>query len=391
MGNSYQDRWEVLDEIGSGGQGIVYLVRDLNKIGDAKAFDEEIRNAVMGISLGLKSEKAVEVRRFREIVNKIVDAESPRHRAALKVLHGEGKARDALRAEPRIRREIEAMQSLDHPGLLKLLDANAEDCWFVAEYHQNGTIEQNRGRTAGNLAASLDLIRPLVVGVSKIHDSGMIHRDIKPNNVFVADDGRLVLGDFGLVFYEDPDRTRISETYENVGSRDWMPPWAFGRRIDELSPAFDVFALGKLLWAMLSGKQLLNLWYFDEPKFDVESLFPSDPAMRHANSIFKKCIVEHEEQCLPDATALLERIDNVRGIIKHSGEVLNDKVKRICRVCGIGFYQIIGDPRDKNSLVNIGMSPVSGKTFKVLSCIHCGHLQTFVFNQSFDPPAWRTE
>ena len=86
-----------------------------------------------------------------------------------------------------------------------------------------------------------------------MHGKGLVHRDIKPENIFVDESEQLVLGDFGLVFFMDRDRTRLSDAYENVGSTDWMPGWATRMRIEEIKPSFDVFSLGKTIWSMVLG------------------------------------------------------------------------------------------------------------------------------------------
>ena len=59
--------------------------------------------------------------------------------------------------------------------------------------------------------------RPLAHAVSTLHKQDMVHRDIKTENIFVATDGRLVLGDFGIVFFKD-GHGRVTETYEKVGT-----------------------------------------------------------------------------------------------------------------------------------------------------------------------------
>jgi len=85
-------------------------------------------------------------------------------------------------------------------------------------------------------------------------------------NIFIARDGRLVLGDFGIVFFEG-NTDRITESLERVGTRDWMPPWAHtGLRIDDVKPTFDVSCLGRVLWAMLSGRDFLPFWYWAVPQ-----------------------------------------------------------------------------------------------------------------------------
>jgi hypothetical protein len=87
------------------------------------------------------------------------------------------------------------------------------------------------GRTQGDVLGSLLAFRSLLEAVAKLHEKGYVHRDIKPDNIFVADDGHLVLGDFGLVIEPGAADGRLTDTYENVGSRDWMPGWAMGLRI----------------------------------------------------------------------------------------------------------------------------------------------------------------
>ena len=69
---------------------------------------------------------------------------------------------------------------------------------------------------------ALEALRSLVRGVELLHSKAAVHRDIKPENIFVSD-ARLVLGDFGIVYFEDEARARLSDSYENVGSHDWMP------------------------------------------------------------------------------------------------------------------------------------------------------------------------
>src|SRR5262249_24759301 len=202
-------------------------------------------------------------------------------------------------------KELAALRDVTHPSLVKLLEANSYKKWYVMEYFHRGTLAGHLGRTRGNMLATLRAFRPLVEGVSYLHDNEYVHRDIKPENVFIADDGHLVLGDFGLVISPSAPTERLTDTYENVGSKAWMPGWAMGMRMDEVRPTFDVFCLGKLFWAMLSGKPFLRLWYYDREEFDVERMFPNAYAMRWAKRIFKNSIVEHEDDCFFTARELL--------------------------------------------------------------------------------------
>ena len=97
-----------------------------------------------------------------------------------------------------------------------------------------------------------------------------------------------------------------------------MPAWAFTKRVEDITPAFDVFSLGKLLWAMVSGRPVLNLWYFDRPEYNLADMFPDSPSIGLANPLLGKCIVEHE-----DAQGMIDALQHVADlnhilIEKHS-------------------------------------------------------------------------
>ncbi|MCH8840194.1 MAG: hypothetical protein IH831_05870, partial [Planctomycetes bacterium] len=194
-------------------------------------------------------------------------------------------------------------------------------------------------------------------------------------------------GDFGLVYAAD-DGSRVSATYENVGSRDWMPGWAQGVMLEEVKPTFDVFSLGKTLWSMVSGLPVMQLWYFDRPPNDLTEHFPGDPNVRLLKSLFSRCIVEEEEDCLPNAQSMLEEIDSLIFVIELDGDEIADDVTRSCRVCGQGEYGIIAD-RDRTEASNFGIQPAGRRSFKIFSCRNCGHVQLFFFDEGESgPPAW---
>ena len=195
--------------------------------------------------------------------------------------------------------------------MIKLLDSNVDENWFVTEYHNRGTLGSNQDKYRGNVLASLLALRPVVEGLAEIHKKGLIHRDIKPDNIFIADDNRLVLGDWGLVFPTEETEERLTDTYENVGSWRWMPPWAQGMRVKDLEPSFDTFMLGKVLWAMISGKTFLPSHLFDEPEFSLMKMFSNDPSMALVNDFLSGCIVDRKGQGLPNAGEMLREVDSV--------------------------------------------------------------------------------
>jgi serine/threonine protein kinase len=281
------------------------------------------------------------------------------------------------------------MKKLSHPNFIKILDVDPQREWFVSQFYTRGTLSNNKEIFTGDLVKSLNAFRPLAEAVAQLYQNKIVHRDIKPQNVFLDVDGRLILGDFGLVYFADQQHTRISETFENVGSHDWMPGWAMGMKIEDIKPTFDVFCLGKLLWAMLSKTPILRLWYYDKPEFDLEKMFPNKPEMKWANELFKKCIVEEERNCLPDASALLEEVDKVITAVNYHADVIGDKIIRRCKVCGIGNYNQIVNEESTAGIQNFGFVPAGTRTFKIYTCTHCGHVQFFTYERKDKrPQAW---
>ena len=241
-------KWEVIRQLGDGGQGIAYLVRDTTKLDIQELFDR-LRHAISPLS---SAQTQDDYRRYArtalESIETYLHRESDDLCAVLKILHEP--LRGDLKARERLRREIDILGSLDHPNVIKIIDASVDEGWFVTPYYREGALEQQLHRWKGRPQEGLEAFRSLVESVAHLHRESLVHRDIKPENIFVSD-SRLVLGDFGIAYFEDNEKTRVSDTYENVGSRDWMPPWAMGMRVDDVRPSFDVYSLGKVLWAAL--------------------------------------------------------------------------------------------------------------------------------------------
>jgi hypothetical protein len=76
--------------------------------------------------------------------------------------------------------------------------------------------------------------------------------------------------------------------------------------------------LGKVIWSMISGNPVLQLWYFNRTQFNLEHLFPENNGMEIVNSLLSKCVVEDVETCLPNANELLREIDTAIKKIESS-------------------------------------------------------------------------
>lgn len=385
-------KWEVIEKLGEGGQGAVYLVKDTLIGGTQEDQVRRIRKAIATLS-GSSTEEAQ-----AEQAQSLVHSISQLARVglpdavfgALKVLHIARESIGVEKAKQRMKSEIEALKTIDHPNIVKIIDQNLEENWFVTEYFRKGPLSNHPSLFKGNTLAALIAFRQLVEAVGQLHSLNRIHRDIKPANVFIAEDGQLVLGDLGLVFFTDESRSRVSENYENVGSRDWMPPWAYGQglKLEDIRPTFDLFCLGKLLWAMVSGRTILSLWYHRRDNNKLEIIFPGDDSIAWINAILDQCVVENEEDCIQDAQSLLTIVDDCLKAVRNRGQRFARGVERTCTVCGFGSYKLVLDENDNPSSCGIRPDRVLDPAFKIFCCDHCGHSQIFRLPAGFRPPAW---
>ncbi len=401
--DGWKARWEMVDPkkkpLGVGGQGEVFQVRDKKKSGPEMPLGTSVKDFIRQIASGRSGQPPQEIlREFERILQEINNRNAPTLYGALKILHKPEEARDPELAQERLTREIAAMQAADHPHLLKILDASAgesleDEKWYVSEYHPRGSLHKNPNLFQGDAEGSLRALRGIVDGVASLHPKDIVHRDIKPENIFFAEDGRLVLGDFGLVCVQDGALTRLSGSQDNVGSRDWMPPWEYAPGTGKITPAFDVFSLCKVLWAMIVGAdRVMQLWYYDDSRFNLEQRFPGRHRMKVVNSLLAKCIVQYEHQCLlPDATSLLLEMDLMLEIIELGGNLLDEDTRRPCKVCGRGEYILEAGPNSQD-LDTFSLQKNAVRSFRVFACNYCGHMEVFSVpgGPKGDPlPAWK--
>jgi len=182
-------------------------------------------------------------------------AEDLRHdrRVALKVLKPELAA--IVEAE-RFLAEIKTTANLQHPHILPLHDSGEVDgeLFYVMPYVRGDTLRERIERT-GSLPVgdAVTIAQKLAGALQAAHRQGVIHRDVKPSNVLLAD-GEPLLADFGIALGTDTEReARLTETGHSIGTPGFMSPeQASGERdLDERS---DIYALGALLYAMLAGR-----------------------------------------------------------------------------------------------------------------------------------------
>ncbi|MGD0013554.1 MAG: protein kinase [Bryobacteraceae bacterium] len=366
--------WEIIERLGAGAQGEVHLVRNPDRVRERGGCLKGIEVSITSMTSTYRPDAAQWLSLGGVLSKAIVEygrPEKPEELGALKRFNIRQDDPNAQKAILRFHREVDALKRLAQPGILKLLRDNLNGRWMITEYHPGSTLDGQREKYAGRALAALEAFRPLVASVAALQAYGIVHRDIKPANIFIASDGRLVLGDFGILYFEDERRERLTDTFERVGARDWMAPWAnTGVRIDDVKPSFDVFPLGKVLWSMVSGLPQLPYWYYDRDQYNVEKRFPDEPAMPNINGLLKRCVVENEQDCLPTAKELLECVDDSLRTLRRGGHLSEEGGPGYCQICGKGLYR---RQRDLEQLSFAG-NPISVSVF---ICENCGHVEVF--------------
>lgn len=171
---------------------------------------------------------------------------------ALKVMHP-ALAADGAFVE-RFIREAKSVARLAHPNVVQVFDQGADGSYvyLAMEYIAGCTLRDVlRERGALQPRAALDILEPVLAALGAAHRAGFVHRDMKPENVLIGDDGRVKVADFGLVRSVD---TVTSTTGAVLGTVAYLAP----EQIDQpgaADPRVDVYACGVVLYEMLTGEK----------------------------------------------------------------------------------------------------------------------------------------
>jgi serine/threonine protein kinase/tetratricopeptide (TPR) repeat protein len=238
---------------------------------------------------------------------------------AIKVIH-EAVAQDADRLA-RFEREAKAVAKLDHPNILEIFDFDAEGdvTYAVTELLEGKTLREHLQESGGPAQGKrVQQIGAAVAdGLGAAHDKGVVHRDIKPSNIFLCSDGRVKILDFGLAAtHEVVDSETETASIEApltrqgvvMGTVGFMAPEQVrGLPADHRS---DIFALGCVLYEMLSGKRTFS----GETDADVlaailrkapRSLTESEPGLPAALcEIVERCLEKSPQQRFQSARDL---------------------------------------------------------------------------------------
>ena len=204
-GQKINDRYEIIRTIGEGGMANVYLAHDV-----------------------------------------ILDRD-----VAVKVLRGDLAGDEKF--VRRFQREAIAASSLSHPNIVEMYDVGEDGgkYFIVMEYIEGRTLKSLiKKRGTLTLSEVIDIMLQLTSGLACAHESYIIHRDIKPQNVLILDDGRVKITDFGIAMALNSNE--LTQTNSVMGSVHYLPPEQANGNGSTIKS--DIYSTGILMYELLTGK-----------------------------------------------------------------------------------------------------------------------------------------
>jgi serine/threonine protein kinase/Tfp pilus assembly protein PilF len=260
--------YELLEEIGRGGQGVVFRARQ-------KSLNRTV--ALKVISLGQWASKA-HLKRFRL--------------------------------------EAEAAARLEHPGIVPIHEVGERDgsCYFSMKFVEGGQLDEVVRRTPMSIRQAAELIAKVARTIYYAHDHGILHRDIKPGNILLDAKREPHLTDFGLARLVESESS-VTHTLDVLGTPSYMAPEQAMGNNAAVSSATDVYGLGAVLYQLLTGQppfaggatyETIKLLLDTEPR---EPRFLNPKIDRDLSTICLKCLEKDPRRRYSSALALAEDLE----------------------------------------------------------------------------------
>jgi predicted Ser/Thr protein kinase len=236
----------------------------------------------------------------------------------------------------RFDREAKSLASLSHPSIVHIYDYGnyQESPFIVMEYVRGETLEEKiKRRARQSLSDKLGLMSELCAGLAHAHQSGIIHRDVKPANLMVDQDDRLKILDFGIARVADSNLTRVQTSGGwsklQIGTPGYMSPEQ--TRGDEIDHRTDVFSVGAVCYELLSYREAFPGATPKEIEAKVmrtppEPLRVQVPDLEpEIDQILARAMARDPNDRYQDAAALEEAFERCRERLDPSGTAVSSR------------------------------------------------------------------
>jgi serine/threonine protein kinase len=297
----------------------------------------------------------------------------------------------------RFEREIEVGSRLRHPNVVRIEaeDIEREKPYVAMEFCEGGDL-QSLHLSDLSLIDKLHLFNGICHGVAHIHDAGVIHRDLKPGNIFLREDRRTpVVGDLGLCLIAEEDE-RLTETTEAIGPRLFMAPELEDGRYEDARPVADIYSLGKILYWLVSNKRIFSREKQNEARFDLRT-GQNNSSMAFVYDMLNGMVVNNpNERRYANATEVISDMDEIIERVANGSHAIDSAVPQSCSYCGKGTYQRVmwGNHQiqgwdQQRHYIGIDFMNVPAR-WLVFACDSCGNLQFFRGDMARqNPNAWQ--
>ncbi len=168
----------------------------------------------------------------------------------------------------RLRAEALAAARLSHPNIVPVYEVGEHDGqpWFSMQFIEGQTLSAQLMSGPMQADEAVRLLIPVVDAISSAHKAGVLHRDLKPSNILITADGEPFVTDFGLakrvpladdsliIAGGSSDEANLTQTGAILGTPSWMSPEQAAGQTDSINNTSDVYSLGAVLYAMLTGR-----------------------------------------------------------------------------------------------------------------------------------------
>jgi tetratricopeptide (TPR) repeat protein len=211
----------------------------------------------------------------------------------------------------RFQREAEAVAGMRHANIVQIYDVGEHEAWpyFTMELLEGGSLAQALAGTPQPAFKVAALLATLAEAVQVAHQAGIVHRDLKPANILLTGDGTPKVADFGLARHFDGEPA-LTSSGDRMGTPSYMAPEQVIGKAKTIGPASDVYALGAMLYEMLTGRPPFRGETASETERQVVADEPVPPGRlnpkvpRDLETICLKCLHKDPPRRYVDAGAL---------------------------------------------------------------------------------------